>query len=68
MKRTLERFTGSHAPANKTPSVTIQKRGILSLNREAYDLLKRPQAVHLYFSPDEQTLGIAPSAPFVKRG
>lgn len=63
MKRTFERFTGSHAPANKTPSVTIQKRGVIALNRAAYDLLKRPQAVHLYFSPDEQIIGIAPSDP-----
>jgi hypothetical protein len=63
MKRTFERFTGSHAPLNKVPSVTIQKRGMLSLNRAAYDLLKRPQAVQLYFSANEQAIGITPSDP-----
>ena len=63
MKKGYERFTGSHAPSNKVPSVTIQKRGILSLNRAAYDLLKRPQAVHLYFSANEHAIGITPSDP-----
>lgn len=63
MKRQYERFSGSHAPSNKTPSVTIQKRGMLSLNRAAYDLLKRPQAVQLYFSANEQAIGITPSDP-----
>jgi hypothetical protein len=63
MKKTFERFTGSHAPAKTTPTVTIQKRGVIALNRAAYDLLKRPQAVHLYFSREEQSIGFAPSDP-----
>lgn len=63
MKKNFERFTGTHAPSDKISSFTIQKRGIFSLNRAAFDLLKRPQAVQLYFNTDEQAIGITPSDP-----
>lgn len=43
------------------PAVTIQKRGVLSINASAYQELGRPTAVELLFDREERIIGIRPS-------
>lgn len=59
MKRNFVRFTGSHAPAN-TLSVTISKRGALTLNRVDYDLPKRSTSIS---GPTSTSLASIPKHP-----
>ncbi|MGQ4818130.1 hypothetical protein ACQ1ZK_13345, partial [Enterococcus faecium] len=44
----------------KTPSVTIQKRGLISLNRAAFALMGEPEAVELLYDRDEKIVGLRP--------
>lgn len=57
----FEVFQKGSAPLPKVPSVTIQKRGLLSLNRAAYALIGSPNAVELLWDPDQRVIGIRPS-------
>ncbi len=62
----FEVFNKKLAPLAKGPSVTIQKRGLMSVNRAAYALLGEPKAVELLFDKDERVIGLRPvdeSAP-----
>lgn len=56
----FEVFNKRFAPLAKAPSVTIQKRGLMSLNRAAYALLGEPKAVELLFDKDERIIGLRP--------
>lgn len=51
------------APSSE-PFVTIQRKGILSLNRSAYDALGAPETVELLYNRGERLIGIRK----VKRG
>lgn len=54
----FEVFEKKSAPLAKVPSITIQKRGLFSLNRAAYALLKDPEAVVLMWDAERQMVGI----------
>ncbi|MDX3190324.1 hypothetical protein PV458_18090 [Streptomyces sp. MN03-5084-2B] len=54
----FEVFTQKMAPLARVPSVTIQKRGLMSMNRSAYALLGEPSAVELLFDSDEKVVGL----------
>jgi hypothetical protein len=56
----FEVFNKRLAPLSKTPSVTIQKRGLMSLNRAAYALLGEPKAVELLYDREERVIGLRP--------
>ena len=45
------------APSRTEPLVTVQKRGLFSMNQAALELLGRPQALELLFDPDERIIG-----------
>ena len=47
-------------PYAKNPTVTIQKRGTISLTASAFVLLGKPEAVELLYDSDEQIVGIRP--------
>ena len=51
------------APAPSEPSVTIQKRGLISLNNAAAEQLGNPAAVQLYFDEDWNIIGIKAVKP-----
>ncbi len=59
----FEEFDRSAAPAPVNPFVTIQKRGLLSLNRGAYEALSAPQAVTLMFNRERRVIALRPSDP-----
>lgn len=48
---------GSFPPPN-APSVTIQKKGLVSLNRAAMELLHNPEAVQFLWDRDRRVMGI----------
>jgi hypothetical protein len=43
--------------------VTLSYKGRILLNRNAYRLLKEPQAVFLYFSREDDMIAIEPTSP-----
>lgn len=56
----FEVFTRRMVPMTKQPSVTIQKRGLISLNRSAQVALGEPEAIELLYDRDQQIVGIRP--------
>jgi hypothetical protein len=54
----FEVFTKRLAPLGKTPGVTIQKRGAITLNASAYALLGKPKAVELLYDRDSEVVGM----------
>lgn len=54
----FEVFTKRMAPLRKKPSVTIQKRGLFSINRAAHALMGEPKTVELLFDRENQIVGI----------
>jgi hypothetical protein len=59
----FEVFDKRAATATKSPMATIQKRGLFSINKAAYDLLGAPEAVELLYDPEEKLIGFRPVAP-----
>lgn len=54
----FEVFQKGSAPVSTVPSATIQKRGLISLNRMAWELLDRPEGVELLWDADRQLIGL----------
>lgn len=57
----FEVFDKRMAPLAKAPSITIQKRGIFSINKTAHKLIGEPETVELLFNKDEQIIALRPS-------
>lgn len=53
----FETFTKRMVPLVKSPSVTIQRRGTMSMNKAAHVALGAPEAVELLFDPSERIVG-----------
>ena len=58
----FEVFDKRMAPLAKAPSVTIQKRGIFSINKAAHKLIGEPETVELLFDKDAHIIAMRPSA------
>ncbi|MGC1209583.1 MAG: hypothetical protein WA880_16680 [Ornithinimicrobium sp.] len=54
----FEVFEKGSAPVQTVPSVTIQKRGLISLNAAAHELLKQADAVKFLWDADERVMGM----------
>lgn len=60
----FEVFDKATASKGKVPpTVTIQRRGMLSLNREAHALLREPSAVELLWDPVRRVIGMRATGP-----
>lgn len=59
----FEVFDKRHAPMRGAPSVTVQKRGIVSINAPAHKLIEGARVVDLLFDRDRQVMAIRPSEP-----
>jgi hypothetical protein len=59
----FEVFTKKMAPLGKKPSVTIQRKGILSFNQAAYAAIGSPEAVELLYDREERIVGVRPADP-----
>lgn len=64
----FEVFDRRLTPLAKAPVVTIQKRGVISLNRAAHTLIDEAQTVELLYDRDETVVGIRPVADDVPHG
>lgn len=58
----FEVFDKRSAPTSGTPSVTLQKRGILSINAAAHALIDKPDVVELLFDSDRRVIALRPAA------
>lgn len=54
----FEVFTKRMIPLSKDPSVTIQKKGIISMNASAYAGLGEPKFVELLYDAERRIVGI----------
>ncbi len=51
-------FQKGSAPVSTVPSVTIQKRGLFSLNDAAQALLNFPEALQFLWDPERRAIGL----------
>lgn len=56
----FEEFDKRAATASKSPFVTIQRKGPFSLNRAAFELMGKPEAVTLLYDEEEEFIGFRP--------
>lgn len=54
----FETFKRHRMPSTREPTLTIQKRGALSLNSAAFKALGSPKHVELLYDQDERLIGI----------
>jgi hypothetical protein len=59
----FETFKRQRAPISTEPSVTIQKRGTLSLNMPAYSALGEPKAVELLYDREAHLMALRQTEP-----
>ena len=57
----FELFTERNRRVADAPAATIQARGAIGLNAVSYELLGSPEAVLLYFDPEDKRIGIRPA-------
>jgi hypothetical protein len=59
----FEVFDKRSTPLVKRPEVTIQTKGMLSMNASAHHALGAPEAVELLYDRDQKVVGIRPVEP-----
>lgn len=57
----FEVFDKRTTPLAKAPAVTIQKRGVISLNKAAHDLIDSAQTVELLFDAQRNVMALRPA-------
>ncbi|MEP6847420.1 MAG: hypothetical protein ABI999_01100 [Acidobacteriota bacterium] len=62
LDRKWEKFQGGPAGAGEL-RVTINSRGMIYLNRKAYQVFGNPQAVALYYGRENDSIAIEPAYP-----
>jgi hypothetical protein len=53
-------FDKRAVPASGDPMVTIQRTGVISLNRAAYHAIGEPSYIEMLYDPDERIIGVRP--------
>lgn len=59
----FELFTRGSAPRTSAPVVTVQKRGIVSINGPAHDLIGKTKVVEVLFDRERRIMALRPSEP-----
>ncbi|GGG65681.1 hypothetical protein GCM10011374_31970 [Kocuria dechangensis] len=57
----FEVFDKRMTPLAKAPSVTIQKRGVISLNKAAHELIGNAETVELLYDRDRNVVALRPA-------
>ena len=57
----FERFDKRGARLVKTPELTIQAKGTMSMNAAALNLIGDPEAIEFLYDPDAKVIGIRPA-------
>lgn len=55
-------FEKGSAPVSTVPAVTIQKRGLFSLNDAAYRLLGEPEGIQFLWDAEERLIALKPTS------
>lgn len=58
----FEVFTRRNPPSSPGPTLTLTKRGVLTLNTAAYEAIGRPDSVQLLWDRDNRIVGVRPAA------
>ncbi len=61
----FEVFDKRQTALAKAPTVTIQRKGIISINRAAYSMMGEPSAVELLYDRERQIVGFRAAAETV---
>jgi len=64
----FETFRKTLVPLKRDPTITVQRRGTMSLNRAAQALLGAPAAVELLYDAGARTIGLRPVSPRADHG
>jgi hypothetical protein len=59
----FETFKRQRAAPATEPTLTIQKRGALSLNTPAFEAMGKPEEIELLYDRDENIIGMRKAAP-----
>ena len=59
----FEVFEKGSAPVPTVPAVTIQKRGLFSLNDAAYRMIGEPEYIAFLYDADAQLIALKPTEP-----
>ncbi|MDP9117706.1 MAG: hypothetical protein M3O28_10720 [Actinomycetota bacterium] len=59
----FQTFRKGLVPLKREPTITVQTRGTMSLNKAAQVMLGCPAAVELLYDQDEHTVGLRPISP-----
>jgi hypothetical protein len=59
----FEVFTKQRQPRSDQPYVTIQRKGVFTLNTAAYESLGDPDAVELLYDREQRRIGFRPATP-----
>lgn len=59
----FEVFDKRQAPMRGAPSVTVQKRGIVSINAPAHQIIKGARVVELLFDPSRRVMALRAAEP-----
>lgn len=59
----FEVFDKRSSPMKGAPSVTVQRRGIVSINGPAHQLIEGARVVELLFDKDRRVMAIRPAEP-----
>ena len=59
-----EKFMGGPIRAMRSgPHITISRRGVISFNKMAFDMIGKPEAVTLFYNRREQKIGMKGASP-----
>jgi hypothetical protein len=64
----FETFRKALVPLKREPTITVQKRGTMSLNKAAQVMLGMPAAVELLYDPNARTVGVRAVSPRADHG
>lgn len=57
----FETFEKGSAPVATVPTVTIQKRGLFSINEAAYRLISAPEGIKFLWDAERKVVGLQPA-------
>lgn len=57
----FEVYEKGSAPVSTVPTATIQKRGLISLNRAAFDLIEQSEGVELLYDGERNLIALRPA-------
>lgn len=54
----FEKFRRSNITSGAVPMVALHQRGVIALNQQAFEALKEPEGIELFFDRDTLSIGL----------